>query len=370
MNVPFVDLKTQYFTIKEEILNEINEVLDNTAYICGKKTKKFEESFAALLDVKYSVGLSTGTEALHVALWALGIKSGDEVIVPVNTFIATSEGVSLCGAKPVFVDNDERTYNIDVNKIEQVITKKTKAILPVHLYGQPAEMDAINEIAAKHNLYVVEDCSQAHLATYKGKKTGALGIIGTFSFYPGKNLGAYGEAGAVTTGDETLYNNMLCYRQHGSVEKYKHDFEGHNYRMEEIQAGVLNVKLKYIEKWTENRRRVANLYTKTFNSLRLEQVVPPYHPDYVNPVYHLYIVRVKEREKLMSYLNENGVQTGLHYPIPLHEQKAYEHMGHKPNDFPVASQYAKEILSLPVFPEMKDEMVYYVAEKIKGFYSK
>ena len=370
MNVPFVDLKTQYNSIKDEILKEINDVLDNTAYICGKKTKKFEESFARLHDVKYAVGLSTGTEALHTALWALGIKAGDEVIVPVNTFIATSEGVSLCGAKSVFVDNDERTYNIDVKKIEAAITPKTKAILPVHLYGQPAEMDKINEIAKKHNLYVVEDCSQAHLATYRGKKIGSFGIIGTFSFYPGKNLGAYGEGGGVTTNDEALYNKMLRYRQHGSVEKYIHDFEGHNYRMEEIQAGVLNVKLKYIEKWTDNRRKYAKLYSETFKSMGIEQAIPPFNPDYCNPVYHLYIIRVQNREELMKYLSDNGIQTGLHYPIPLHEQRAYAHLGYKPEDFPVAGKYAKEILSLPIYPEMKDEMVYYVCDKIKEFYTK
>jgi len=370
MNVPFVDLKAQYKSIKEEILKEINEVLDNTAYICGKKAKQLEQDFAKIQDSKYSIALSSGTDALHVALWSLGIKQGDEVIVPVNTFIATSEGVSLCGASPVFVDNDEKTYNIDVNKIEDAITTKTKAILPVHLYGQPAEMDDILEIAKKHKLYVVEDCAQAHLATYKGRKTGSMGDIGTFSFYPGKNLGAYGEAGAVTTSNETLYNKMLRFRQHGSVEKYVHDFEGHNYRIEEIQAGVLNVKLKYIEKWTEARRKAAGLYTKTINSMELSQVTLPYHPEYVNPVYHLYIVRVQNREELMKFLGDNGVQTGLHYPYPLHETKAYENLGYVPEDFPIASQYAKEILSLPMFPEITDDMIYYVCEKIKEFYCK
>src|SRR4030095_2308749 len=266
-------LKTQYQSIKDEILKEINEVLDNTAYICGKKAKKLEVDFAKIHDLKYSVALSTGTDAIHVALKALGIKQGDEVIVPVNTFIATSEGVTLCNAKPVFVDNDERTYNIDVTKIEKAITPKTKAIIAVHLYGQPAEMDAILEIAKKHNLYAVEDCSQAHLAEYKNKKIGGIGRIGTFSFYPGKNLGAYGEGGAVTTNDEELYNFIIRYRQHGTVEKYSHDIEGHNYRLEEIQAGVLNVKMKYIKSWTENRRKTAELYTKTFESLGINEVV-------------------------------------------------------------------------------------------------
>ncbi len=369
MNVPFVDLKTQYQGIKEEILSEINEVLDSTAYICGKKAKKFEEGFAKIHNVKHSVGLSTGTDALHVALHALGIKQGDEVIVPANTYIATAEGVSLCYATPVFVDNDERTYNIDVNKIEAAITPNTKAILPVHLYGQPAEMDTILEIAAKYKLHVVEDCSQAHLATYKGKKIGGLGVIGTFSFYPGKNLGAYGEGGAVTTNDEKLYDYMLKYRQHGSIEKYVHEMVGHNYRLEEIQAGVLNVKLKYIEKWTDMRRKNAKLYTKTFADMGLSQVITPYHPEYVDPVYHLYIIRVNDREKLSEYLNKNGVQTGLHYPLPLHMQQAYAHLNYKPEDFPVAAKYAKEILSIPMYPEMTEEMIHYVCTTIKKFYS-
>lgn len=369
MNVPFVDLKTQYVSIKEEILREINEVFDNTAYICGKKTKKFEEDFAAIHNVKHAVGLSSGTDALHVALQSLGIKQDDEVIVPVNTFIATAEGVSLCRAKPVFVDNDERTYNIDVSKIEDAITSRTKAIIPVHLYGQPAEMDAINQIALKHNLFVVEDCSQAHLAEYKGRKIGGFGNIGTFSFYPGKNLGAYGEAGAVATNDRSLYDYMLRYRQHGSIEKYVHDIEGHNYRMEEVQAGVLNVKLKYIEKWTGNRRRLAKLYSDTFESLSIEEVITPFSPAHVDPVYHLYIIRVKKRDELVRYLTDKGIQTGLHYPVPLHMQKAYSHLGYVPRDFPVAFQQAGEILSIPMYPELTDEMVDYVCNTIKNFYS-
>lgn len=368
MQVPFVDLKTQYLGIREEVLNEINDVLDNTAYICGKKAKKFEEDFAKIHDLKYAVGLSTGTDALHVALHALGIKQGDEVIVPVNTYIATAEGLTLCYAKPVFVDNDERTYNIDPEKIEQAITPKTKAIIPVHLYGQPAEMDKILEIAAKHDLHVVEDCSQAHLAEYKGKKIGGFGKIGTFSFYPGKNLGAYGEGGAVTTNDKSLYDFMYKYRQHGSTEKYIHDMPGHNYRLEEIQAGVLNVKMKYIEKWTNDRRRVAALYSKTFGDLKIEQVITPFNPDHVSPVYHLYIIRVPDREKLIEHLSKNGVQTGLHYPLALHMQKAYSHLGYKPDDFPVAKKFAEEILSIPMYPEMTDEMVYYVCNTIKSFY--
>lgn len=368
MNVPFVDLKTQYLGIKDEVLKEINEVLDNTAYICGKKAKKFEADFAKMHGVKHSLALSNGTSALHVALNALGITKGDEVVVQANTFIATAEGVSICGATPVFVDNDEKTYNIDVTKIEAAITPKTKAILPVHLYGQPAEMDAVLEIAKKHNLHVVEDCSQAHLAEYKGKRIGGIGTVGTFSFYPGKNLGAYGEGGALTTNDDKLYEYMLRYRQHGSVEKYVHEMPGHNYRLEELQAGVLNVKIKYIEKWTADRRRIAALYTKTLGEMGIGEVITPYNPEHVKPVYHLYIIRAQNREGLSKHLNDKGVQTGLHYPQPLHMTKAYEHLGYKPGDFPVAKKYADEILSIPMYPEMTDEMVHYVCENIKGFY--
>jgi dTDP-4-amino-4,6-dideoxygalactose transaminase len=370
MNVPFVDLKTQYQKIRSEILSEINDVLDNTAYICGKKVKKFESDFSNLHNVKYSVGLSSGTDALHVALHSLGIKAGDEVIVPVNTFIATSESVSLCGAKPVFVDHDVKTYNIDPGKIESAITGKTKAVLPVHLYGQPSEMDAILEIARKHNLFVIEDCSQAHLAEYMGKKIGGIGNIGTFSFYPGKNLGAYGEAGAVSTNDEELFNKMLRFRQHGSVEKYVHDMEGHNYRMEEIQAGVLNIKMKYIAEWTDRRRAAAEIYTKTLSEMDLDSVVTPYHPEHIKPVYHLYIIRAKNRDKLMKYLGDKGVQTGLHYPIPLHMQKAYDYLGYKQGDFPVAEACCKEIVSIPMFPEITEEQINYVCRSINNFYKK
>ncbi|RPI18422.1 MAG: DegT/DnrJ/EryC1/StrS family aminotransferase [Ignavibacteriae bacterium] len=368
MNVPFVDLKTQYLQIKEEILQGINEVLDNTAYVCGKKVKKFEEDFSKLENAKYCVALSSGTDALHTALLTIGIKSGDEVIVPVNTFIATSESISLCNGKPVFVDHDERTFNIDVNKIEEKITNKTKAIIPVHLYGQPAEMDKIIEIAKKYKLYVIEDCSQAHLSEYKGNKTGTIGDIGTYSFYPGKNLGAYGEAGAVLTNNEELFNSMLRFRQHGSVEKYMHDSEGHNYRMEEIQAAVLNVKLRYIESWTEKRRQAAAKYNEQLANLLKNEIIAPYCPEYVKAVYHLYVIRAKDRDKLGKYLNSKGVQNALHYPVPLHMQKAYSYLKHKEGDFPVAEKCCKEILSIPMFPEISDEQINYVCESIKSFF--
>jgi dTDP-4-amino-4,6-dideoxygalactose transaminase len=368
MNVPFVDLKTQYLQIKEEILHSINEVLDNTAYVCGKKVKKFEEDFSKLQNARYCIGLSSGTDALHTALTAIGVRQGDEVIVPVNTFIATSESISLCNAKPIFVDHDERTYNIDVIKIEEKITGKTKAILPVHLYGQPADMGKIIELAKKYNLFVIEDCSQAHLSEYKGKKTGTIGNIGTYSFYPGKNLGAYGEAGAVLTNSEELYNVMLRFRQHGSTEKYIHETEGHNYRMEEIQAAVLNVKLKYIENWTEKRRKTADKYNEQLTNLHKDEIIRPYCPDNVKAVYHLYIIRAKKRDELSKFLNSKGIQTALHYPIPLHMQKAYSYLNHKEGDFPVAEKCCKEILSIPMYPEISDEQINYVCETIKSFF--
>lgn len=368
MNVPFVDLKIQYKQIKEEVLQSINEVLDNTAYICGKKVKKFEEDFSRMQNARYCAALSSGTDALHTALTAIGIKQEDEVIVPVNTFIATSEAISLCGAKPVFVDHDESTYNIDVNKIEEKITKRTKAILPVHLYGQPAEMDRILEIAKKHNLFVIEDCSQAHLSEYNGKRTGTLGNIGTYSFYPGKNLGAYGEAGAVLTNSEELYNIMLKFRQHGSTEKYIHDMEGHNYRMEEIQAAVLNVKLKYIEDWTEKRRQAAVKYNKQLSGMIDNGIIAPHCPEHIKAVYHLYIIRAKNRDDLSKYLNSKGIQTGLHYPIPLHLQKAYSYLYHKEGDFPIAEKCCKEILSIPMYPEISEEQINYVCGSIKSYF--
>jgi dTDP-4-amino-4,6-dideoxygalactose transaminase len=368
MNIPFVDLKTQYSKIKDEILQGINEVLDNTAYVCGKKVKQFEETFSKLQNVKYCAGLSSGTDALHTALKAIDIQPGDEVIVPVNTFIATSESISLCYAKPVFVDHNIRTYNIDTEKIEKAITNKTKAIIPVHLYGQPAEMDKIIEIAKKHNLYVIEDCSQAHLSEYKGKLTGGIGDIGTYSFYPGKNLGAYGEAGAVVTNNEDLYIKMLKFRQHGSIEKYMHDIEGHNYRMEELQAAVLNVKAKYINEWTGKRRKIAEKYSKGLSSIGEDNITVPYCPDNIKAVYHLYVIRTSRREELSKYLNENGVQTALHYPLPLHMQKAYEYLKYKEGDFPAAEKCCKQILSLPMFPEMTDEQIDYVINSVKSFF--
>jgi dTDP-4-amino-4,6-dideoxygalactose transaminase len=411
MNIPLVDLKTQYQSIRLDIQREINEVLENAAYICGAKVKRFEEDFARLHNVRYCLGVSSGTDALHLAMWALAIGRGDEVIVPVNTYIATSETVSLTGAKPMFVDCDRDSYNINANLIEQVVTPRTKAIIPVHLYGQSADMEQILDIAQRHSLLVIEDAAQAHLAEYypekagirneksevgnqksevsnrtsqirnsesdisnpqfpsrgegkkNGIKVGSMGTVGCFSFYPGKNLGAYGEAGAAVTNDEELYQKMLRLRQHGAVVKYCHDIEGHNYRMEEIQGAVLGVKLKHLGDWTEKRRKNATLYNEMLADV--EDVITPKEMEYAKHVYHLYVVQVPERDRVQVALKDAGVETGIHYPIPLGEQPAYAHLGHKPEDFPVSHMLGRRILSLPMFPELSESQIEYVVGSLK-----
>ena len=367
MIVPFVDLKTQYQNIKDEINTEIQQVLDNCAYILGPKVVEFEKGFAEMHQAEYCLATSSGTDSLHLALMALGVSSGDEIIVPVNTFFATAEAVSITGAKPVFVDCDRKFYNIDAAKIEAAITSRTKGIIVVHLYGQPADVDPIFEIAKKHGLWVVEDAAQAHCAEYKGRRAGSMGLIGCFSFYPGKNLGAYGEAGAVTTNDEKLYGLMQKIREHGSSKKYYHDVIGHNYRMEGIQGAVLCVKIKYIEQWTEQRRSNAALYNKLLSNI--PGIITPAEMEHVRHVYHLYVVQADERDKLQAFLNDNGISTGLHYPVPLHMQKAYESMGYKTGDFKTAELQMGRILSLPMYPELCLSDIHYVAEKVKEFYS-
>ena len=348
MKVDFIDLKAQYLTIKDEIDEATQDVIDNTAFSSGKFVESFEENFAASHNVKYCAGVNSGTSALHIALWALGIGEGDEVIVPANTFIATPAAVSLCRATPVFVDCEPDYYNIDPEKIEDAITDKTKAIIVVHLYGQPAKLDEIKAIAEKRNLLLIEDCAQAHLAQYKGRIIGGEGICSCFSFYPGKNLGAYGEAGAVLTNNKELHSKILALRNHGSTQKHHHDYIGHNYRMDGIQGAVLDVKLKHLDKWTLKRRETADLYRKFLNNI--DGVVLPLEMEEVKHVYHLFVIRVKKREKLQSFLRENNVFTGIHYPIPCHKQKAYANLSEIPI-LPVSESYADEILSLPIFPE-------------------
>jgi dTDP-4-amino-4,6-dideoxygalactose transaminase len=366
MKVPFLDLKANYLSVKDEIQASINEVLDNTAYILGNKVQSFENKFAQAHGVKYCYGLGSGTDANHLALWALGIKAGDEVIIPANTFIATAWGATLCGATPVFVDCSEASYNIDPSKIEQAITPRTKAIVAVHLYGQPADMDPLKEVARRHNLFLLEDAAQAHLAEYKGVRVGGLGDAASFSFYPGKNLGAYGEGGAVTTNDEKLAASFKMIREHGQSQKYHHEVYGHNYRMEGIQGAVLDVKMKYIQEWTEKRRKNASLYREMLGDI--EEIQLPAELPYARHVYHLFVIQTKNREKLQNSLNENGIGTGLHYPVPLHMQNCFKHLGYKKGNFPVTEKLAENCLSLPMFPEMTETQVEIVANKIRSFF--
>jgi len=368
MNVPFLDLKSQYLRLKPEIEEVLADIFEHSAFICGKYVGLFEKEFAAALGAKRFVATSSGTDAVHLMLWAAGIGAGDEIIVPVNTFIATAEGVSLCGATPVFVDNDRISLNIDIGRIEEKITPRTKAILPVHLYGQPVNMDNINDIASRHGLMVFEDACQAHLARFRGKAVGNFGTAAAFSFFPGKNLGAYGEAGGISTNDEDLYQKILRMHGHGSVERCVHEIIGHNYRMEEIQAAVLVVKLKYLEIWNARRRQIADLYRSLLADLK--EVICPVESAEAYHIYHLFVVRVPagKRDKLREFLQERNIATGLHYPIPIHLQKAYAHLGHKKGDFPVAERQANEILSLPICPEMKDEQGEYVSANIRKYF--
>ncbi len=373
MQVPFLDLKAQYKTIKDEVSPSIQNVIESSAFVLGKAVFDFEEHFAKAHDVKNCLGVSSGTDGNHLALWALGIGPGDEVIIPANTFIATAWGATLCGARPVFVDVQEDTYNIDPQKIEQVITPKTKAIVAVHLYGQPADMDPLKVIADKHNLFLVEDCAQAHIAEYNGKKVGGIGTAASFSFYPGKNLGAYGEGGAFTTNDDGLAKKVKMIRDHGALQKYDHEIFGHNYRMDGIQGAVLDIKLKYLNSWTDARRNVAKKYNELLSSV--DEIILPKEADYSKHVYHLFVIQVREggeeeRNKLAKYLNENGIATGLHYPIPLHQQKCFNYLGYKKGAFPVTEKLAQSGLSLPMYAELDNAMIEYVCDTIKSFFIK
>ena len=359
MKIPLVDLKAQYASIKPEIDRAIQRVLDETDFIGGSAVREFETAFASYCGTRTVVGLANGTDALQLALLACSIGIGDEVITAVNTFIATSEAISATGARPVFVDNDPHTYAIDVRKIEEKITPRTKAIIPVHLYGQPADMDAVNEIAARRGLVVVEDAAQAHGARYKVKTVGNLGRLACFSFYPGKNLGAYGDAGAIATNDEELANKIRKLANHGRLKKYEHEMEGYNSRLDTLQAAILLVKLRHLKEWTEKRQRIASRYTQLLSAAK-EIVTPTKNPDATH-VFHLYVVRVQQRERIQQVLKDAGISTGIHYPIPLHQQPAYRHLGLPTGSYPVAERYAGELLSLPMYPELTDEQVGFIS---------
>jgi dTDP-4-amino-4,6-dideoxygalactose transaminase len=366
MRTPFVDLKSQYLAIKDELDEAIHNVIMDSAFIGGKYLKTFEQNFANYIGVKHCIGVGNGTDAIYAVLKTFGIGEGDEVITAANSFIATSEAITMTGAKVVFVDCDNETYNIDVQKIEKTIINKTKAILPVHLYGQPVDMDPIIKIAQKHGLYIVEDSAQAHGAEYKDRKAGTIAQVACFSFFPGKNLGAYGDAGAIVTNDEKLAEKARMFANHGRKEKHNHEFEGINSRLDGLQAAILDVKLKYLEKWIERRRAIAKIYDEELKEI---VITPSVLPD-VRHVYHLYVIRVKNRDKVREFLADKEIYTGIHYPIPLPYLKAYSYLGHKPEDFPVTFSIKDEILSIPIHGNMPDNQVEYVIEQLKSVVKK
>ncbi|MFN0157978.1 MAG: DegT/DnrJ/EryC1/StrS family aminotransferase [Bacteroidota bacterium] len=366
MNIPFLDLKLQYENLKNEIVPAVVATMESTQFILGKAVEDFEKRFAEAHGTKHCVAVGTGTDALHLVLWAKGIGLGDEVITVAHTFIATSEAISLTGATPVFVDIDPVTYTMNPELLEKAITKKTKAIVPVHLYGQPAPMDQIMAIANKYGLLVLEDACQAHLAQYEGRFVGQYGAAAAFSFYPGKNLGAYGEAGGITTNDDALAVKLRMLRDHGSIKKYHHVQWGHNYRMDGIQGAVLGVKLQYLDQWTEARRKHARTYSQKLQGVG-DLILPKESPN-ARHVYHLYVVQTRFRDALQAHLTEKGVSTGLHYPIPLHLQEAYKDLGYVQGQFPVTEQVAQHGLSLPMFAELTDDQIGYVVDSIKEFF--
>lgn len=383
MNIPFLDLKTPHQELEEELVEVYRECLRNASFVGGPQVQAFEEEFAQFCETKYCVAVSSGTDALRFALIAAGIGPGDEVITVPNTFIATTEAISQTGATPAFVDINEQTYNMDPSKQEDFLKKRyalgamrsasrPRAVLPVHLYGQPADMDSILEIANRYGLIVIEDACQAHGALYysekdkKWKKVGSMGLAAAFSFYPGKNLGACGEGGAVTTNNEDVAKKVRMLRDHGQAKKYYHEFEGYNGRLDAIQAGILRIKLKHLPNWNEKRRQNAYQYNELLNGAN--NVVVPYEPAWSKAVYHLYIIRTQKRDDLQRYLSENGINTGLHYPIPIHLQNAYKNLNLPNGDYPITEKVAQEILSLPMFPNLTVEQIGYVSEKVKNFY--
>jgi len=356
MKVPLVNLERQYKTIKGEINRAIRKVLESGQYILGEELENFEREFASYCGARYGVGLASGSDALMLAMRALDIGKGDEVITVPNTFISTVDAIALNGAEPVFVDIDEESYNIDVNRIEEKITKNTRLILPVHLYGQPADMDPILDVAEDNDLYVIEDAAQAHGAEYKGKKVGSLGDIAAFSFYPSKNLGAFGDGGMVVTNNEELADKLKALRNYGQKKKNYHDFIGHNSRLDELQAAALRVKLKYLDEWNDKRRKNVTLYNEILEDI--EGIKIPVEKIFSKHVYHLYVIRCRGREGLRRHLLSFGISTGIHYPIPIHLQEAYEYLGYHRGDFLITEKCADEILSLPMFPELSSDEIH------------
>lgn len=367
-SIPLVDLKAQYQGIKPDVMSAIESVLDGMNLFLGENVYHLERDFAEQCHAKYGVGVGSGTEALFLALSACGIGVGDEVITVPNTFFATVEAIALTGARPVFVDIDPDTYTMDARQLEDVVGPRTKAIIPVHLYGQPADMNPIKQVATKYGLKVIEDACQSHGATYEDRRTGSLGDVAAFSFYYSKNLGAYGEGGMIVTKSRAIATHVQMIRNHGSSQRYHHTYYGTNSRLDEIQAAILRVKLPYLDQWSTRRRALALEYTK-----RLEEVAEvktPVEREGSSHVYHLYVIQVPDRDALEAWLKRHGIQTGIHYPVPIHMQPACAHMGYGEGSFPVAEAAADRILSLPIYPELSIEDVAYICQTIKDYYSK
>jgi dTDP-4-amino-4,6-dideoxygalactose transaminase len=374
LKVPFLDLKAQSKQIEHEVMSMVTETMDSGTFIGGTQVSGFESEFAEFCESRFCIGVGSGTDALRFALIASGVGQGDEVITVPNTFIATTEAISQVGATPAFVDIDEYTYTMDPRKLNEFMEirnaksqfpNRLKAIIPVHLYGQPADMDKIIEIAKIHNLIVIEDACQAHGALYKTKKAGSLGVAGCFSFYPGKNLGAFGEAGAVVTPDEEIARKIRMIRDHGQEKKYFHTIEGYNGRLDAIQAGILRIKLKKLKNWNQARRENAACYNELLKGV--PGVVVPKEADWAHSVYHLYVILVDDRDRLERFLLAKGIFTGRHYPLPLHLQEAYVNLGHKEGAFPVTEHAAAHLMSLPLFPELTRRQIEYVTASIQEF---
>ncbi len=364
-NVPLVDLRGQYEPLKEEVMAAMAQVLDGMKLFLGENVFQLERDFARLCGAKHAIGVGSGTDAIYLALRALDVGAGDEVITAPNSFIASAAGIAMTGATPVFADIDPETYTLDPAQLERAITPRTKAIMPVHLYGQPAEMQAINRIAEAHGLAVVEDACQAHGAEYRGKRTGALGDAAAFSFYYSKNLGAYGEGGAVVTNNRAIATKVQLLRNHGSSTRYHHSLLGMNSRLDELQAAILRIKLRHLEKWNIKRRALALEYNQRL-ALYPEVVTPVERAEMMH-VYHLYVVRVPHRDELLEWLNRHGVGAAIHYPVPIHLQEATRHLGYSEGDFPVTERVAGEIISLPIYPELGIDDVNYICQTIGDF---
>jgi dTDP-4-amino-4,6-dideoxygalactose transaminase len=360
--IPFVDLKAQYHSIKDEIDEAIGSVLASSQFVLGEEVSAFEEELAGYCSVRHGIGVNSGTSALHLALLAAGIGPGDEVVTVPFTFVATVAAIRYTGAQPVFVDIEPQSYTLDVGQLEGAITKRTKAILPVHLYGQPADMDPIMEVAQSHGLIVIEDAAQAHGAEYKGRRVGGIGDVGCFSFYPGKNLGAYGEGGMVVTNNPGYARTICMLRDWGQERKYHHVLQGYNYRMEGMQGAILRVKLRHLEAWTEARRAHASRYNEL---LADSGVQTPEEMSYARHVYHIYAIRTPRRDVLQEMLRAQGIQTGIHYPTPVHLQEAHADLGYRPSDFPCSEQAANEVLSLPMFAELSNVQQESVAAAVR-----